>query len=52
MLVPSAGADCDHLTLLRLLLGRIRDDDAAGRLLLGIDAADHNTVMQGAKLHV
>jgi hypothetical protein len=35
--------------LLRLFLGRVGDDDAAGRLLLGIDAADHNTVMQGGR---
>src|SRR5215207_4081679 len=29
----------------------VRDDDAAPGLLLRIDAADHNTVVQGTKLH-
>src|SRR5215831_7093693 len=37
-LVPAARADRDHLALRGLLLGGIGDDDAAGALLLGIDA--------------
>ena len=37
-LVAAARADGDRLALLRLLLGGVRNDDAAGRLLLGIDA--------------
>jgi hypothetical protein len=36
---------------LRLLLGGVRDDDAALRLFLAFDATDDNTVMQGTKLH-
>src|SRR3954447_17764955 len=34
-----AGAGGDDLALLRLLLGGVRDDDPAGRLFLGLDAA-------------
>jgi hypothetical protein len=47
-----AWASRENLALLGFLLGRVGNDDATGRLLLGLDAADHNTVMQGAKLHV
>ena len=46
VLVASAGPDGDDLALLRLLLGGIRDDDAALGLLLRLDAADDNTVVQ------
>ena len=38
-LVAAARADGDHLALGGLLLGGIGNDDAAGRLLLGIDGA-------------
>jgi hypothetical protein len=35
-LVPATRADGDDLALGRLLLGGVRNDDAAGRLLLGL----------------
>src|ERR1043165_5248049 len=44
-LVAPARADGDHLALLRLLLGGVRNDDAALGLLVGFDAADDDTVM-------
>jgi hypothetical protein len=37
------------LAALRLLLGGVRNDDAAGRLLVGIDAANENAVVQWAE---
>src|SRR5918995_6900603 len=51
-LVAGAGAGGDDLALLGLLLGRVRDDDAALRLLLRVDAADNNPVVQRTELHV
>ena len=48
-LVAPAGPDRDHFALLRLLLGGVRDDDAALGLRAGIDAAHDDTVMQGAE---
>src|SRR3954447_4534343 len=51
VLVASTGPDRDDLALLGLLLGGVRNDDAAFGLLLRIDAADHDTVVQGTKLH-
>src|SRR2546425_7158609 len=47
-----ARADRDHLPLLRLLLGRIGDDDAArALLLLLLDAPDDHPVLQRANPH-
>src|SRR5215207_7054655 len=51
LVVQRAGADGDHLALLRLLLGGVGDDDAAGRLLFRCDAADQDAVVQGAEFH-
>src|SRR5215471_15686672 len=48
-LVAPARADRHHLALRRLLLGAVRNDDAAGGLLLGVDAAHDHPVMQGAE---
>src|SRR4051795_12769349 len=45
VLVPSARPDRDHLALLGLLLGGVRNDDAALRRLLRLNAADHDTIM-------
>src|SRR3984893_9522169 len=45
VLVAATGPDRDNLALLRLFLGGVRNDDAAGGLLLGIDALEHNTIM-------
>src|SRR5215203_1392803 len=40
-----AGTDGDHLGLLRLLFGGIRNDDATPNLLLLLDALHQDTVM-------
>src|ERR1700754_3945538 len=50
-LVAAAGADCNDLALARLFLGAVGNDDAAGCLLLGIDALDDDTVVKRTKLH-
>jgi chaperonin GroES len=42
--------DGDNLTLLRLLLGGVGDDDAALCLLLRLDTLHHHPVMQRAEL--
>ena len=49
--VTCARADCDHFALLRLLLGGVRNDDAALRLFLAFDATDDDAVMQGTEFH-
>src|SRR6185503_973256 len=51
-LVARTGANGNDLALLRLLLGGVRDDDAAGRLLLGGDAANHDTVVQRTEIEL
>ena len=50
-LIASTRPGGDDLAFLRLLLGGIRNDDATLRLLVGVDAADHDAVVQGAKFH-
>jgi hypothetical protein len=50
-LVAAAGADGDDFALRGLLFGGVRNDDAAGRLFLGIDALDDDPVMKRSKLH-
>jgi hypothetical protein len=50
-LVTSTGADGDDLALHRLLFRSIGDDNAARGLLLGFEASDHDTVVQGTELH-
>src|SRR5262249_48643422 len=50
-LVASARTHRNDLALLRLFLGGVGDDDAAGGLFLGIDALDDNTVVKRTKLH-
>src|SRR5690242_13167937 len=50
--VPGAGADGDDLALLRLFLGSVWDDDAAGGLFIGLDTADQDTVMQWTERHI
>src|SRR5947209_9331073 len=42
-----AFADGDHFALLRLLLRRVGDDDAAAHLLAFLDALHNNAVVQG-----
>src|SRR5690606_5234461 len=51
LLVAGTWASRDDLALLRLLLGGVGNDDAAGRLLLGIEAAHDDTVMEWAEMH-
>src|SRR3954462_12353841 len=48
-LVAPAGADRDHFALRRLFLGAVGNDDAALGLFFGVDALDHDTVMQRTK---
>src|SRR4051794_31276030 len=49
--VPGSRTDGDDFALLRLLLGGVRNDDAAFGLLLRVDAADHDTVVQRTEFH-
>ena len=50
-LVTRTGTDSDDLAFLRLFLGGVRNDNAAGGLFLGFDATDQNTVVQRTKCH-
>ena len=50
--VAGAGADGDDFAFLRLLLGGIRNDDAALGLLFRSKTADDDTVVQWTKMHV
>jgi hypothetical protein len=51
-LVAPAGADRHDLAFLRLLLGGVRNDDAALGLGFGVDPLHHHAVMQGAKIRL
>src|SRR5262249_5144133 len=42
----------NDFALHRLFLGRVRDDDAALRLLVSVDALHDDAVMQGAKFQL
>src|ERR1700704_2868447 len=48
--VTAARTDRRDLTLRRLFLGAVRNDDAALGLFFGVDTFDHDTVMQRTKL--
>src|SRR5437763_5886620 len=50
-LVAAARADGHDLALRGLLLGGVGNDDAAGGLLLGIDALDDDAVVKRAEFH-
>src|SRR5918993_489282 len=50
-LVAGARPGGDHLALLGLLLGGVRDDDAALGLFFRVDAANDNPVVQRTELH-
>jgi hypothetical protein len=50
-LIASTRPGGDDLSFLRLLLRGIWNDDATLGLLFGIDTADHDAVVQGAKFH-
>src|SRR3954469_16950405 len=43
VVVEPARADSEDLALLRLLLGGVRDDQAGGRRLLGVERLDDDT---------
>ena len=45
------GPTATTLALLRLLLGGVGNDDAAGGLFLGIDALDDDAVVKRTELH-
>src|SRR3989441_817631 len=49
--VAPAGTDGDDLALAGLLLGGIRDDDAAGGLVFSLDTLDDNAIVQWTELH-
>ena len=52
VLLDLALADRDHLALLRLFLGRVRDDDAADLLFALFDALHDHAVVQGADAYL
>ena len=47
----AAGSDRDDFALLRLLLDGVGNDDAAFRLVLALDAADDDAVVQRTEFH-
>lgn len=47
ILVQAAGPDGENLGLVELLHTRLREEDAAGGLGLGLDALDKNPVQEG-----
>src|SRR5580700_128257 len=49
--VAAARAHGDDLALLGLLLSGVRNDDAAFRLFLALEATDDHAVMQGTEFH-
>jgi hypothetical protein len=51
-LVARARADCDDFAFLRLLLGRVGDDDATLGFLFALEASEHNLVMKGTERHI
>src|SRR5215213_10570925 len=51
VLVPPAVAGCQDLAALRLLLGGVGEDDAAGGRLLLLDRLDDHAIAQGLQLH-
>ena len=51
LLVQQARADRDDFAFLRLFLGGLGDDDAAGGLGVFLDAADDHAVAKGTELH-
>src|SRR5271168_4849237 len=50
-LIPSARPRGDDLAFLRLFLDGVGNDDAALRLVLPLDAADDDAVVQGTEFH-
>src|SRR3990172_419623 len=52
VVVGAAGADGQDLAFLRLLFRRLRQDDAAGRLLLFFERVDDHAVAQRLEVHL
>ena len=46
-----AGADGDHLPALRLLLGRVGEDDSASRLVGSLERLDQDAIVKGTNGH-
>ena len=51
VVVERAGADRDDFAFLRLLLRGVGNDDAAGGLLIFLDAADDDAVAKRTEFH-
>src|SRR6266851_5452762 len=51
LVVARAWTDGDDLAFHRLFLGGVRDEDSTGRLAFGVDAANHNAIVQRSELH-
>src|SRR5579872_4720119 len=51
LVVELARADRDHLGLLRLLFGAVRNDDAAPDLLFLLNALHQDTIVQRTNIH-
>ena len=51
LLIATARTRANHFALRGLFLRGVRDDDAAGGFLLGIDALDDDAVVKRTKLH-
>src|SRR5262249_25208862 len=50
-LVATTWANGDHFALRGLFLGRVRNDDAASGLLFGLNALDHDAVVERTEYH-
>ena len=50
VVIEAAGADGDDFALLRLFLGGVRDDEAAGRHFILLERGDDDAVGQGNEL--
>src|SRR6185295_10800975 len=51
-LIAAAWTDGDHLSLRRLLFGRIRNDDSSWGLVVDVDARNHDAVVKRPKFHI
>src|SRR6478752_9789832 len=47
-----ATADGDDFAFLRLFLGSVGNDDPAGGLVIGLDAADEDAIMKRPETHI
>ena len=49
--IVSVGTGGDDFAFLRLFLGRVGNDNAAGRLFFGLHAANEHTIVQRTETH-